>query len=236
VKAVILAGGRGTRLAPYTTSLPKPLVPVGDRPIIDIIVHQLQSQGIVNITLAVGHLAELFIAHFGDGSRFGVRIEYSREQAPLGTAGPLGLVAGLSERFVVMNGDVLTDLDVRVMAARHAASGAVCTVAACPREVAIDLGVVEFDAANRLTAYREKPVHRYRASMGVYVMEPRVLDFVAPNTVLDLPDLMTRLVDAGEMVMVHPFDGYWLDIGSPPDYAKAVADLRDGRPLLSPDS
>jgi NDP-sugar pyrophosphorylase family protein len=225
MKAVILAGGRGTRLLPYTTILPKPLMPIGDRPILDIVIQQLRHHGFTDITLAVGYLAELLMAYFGQGERFGVQITYSREEKPLGTAGPLSLIPDLSDRFLLMNGDVLTALNYSDMLTHHQASGAIATVAVYPRDVKIDLGIVEYDARCRLTNYTEKPTHHYRVSMGIYVFEPRVLDFVRPNECLDLPDLMKRLMAAGEIVNCYPYDGYWLDIGRPDDYQQAVADF-----------
>ena len=223
MKAVILAGGRGTRLVPYTTILPKPLMPIGDRPILDIVIQQLRHHGFTDITLAVGYLAELLMAYFGQGERFGVNITYSREEEPLGTAGPLSLIPDLAERFLLMNGDVLTALDYSDMLTHHQASGDIATVAVYPRDVKIDLGVVEYDDQCRLTNYTEKPTHHYRVSMGIYVFEPRVLDFVRPNERLDLPDLMKRLMAAGETVHCYPYDGYWLDISRPYDYQPSAA-------------
>ncbi|MBC8264036.1 MAG: NTP transferase domain-containing protein [Anaerolineales bacterium] len=225
MKAVILAGGRGTRLIPYTTILPKPLMPIGDRPILDIVIQQLRHHGFSDITLAVGYLAELLMAYFGKGERFGVKITYSREEKPLGTAGPLSLIPDLTDRFLLMNGDVLTALNYSDMLIHHQASGSISTVAVYPRDVKIDLGVVEYDGQCRLTSYTEKPTHHYRVSMGIYVFEPRVLDFIHPNERLDLPDLMKRLMAAGETVNCYPYDGYWLDIGRPDDYQHAVADF-----------
>ncbi len=225
MKAVILAGGRGTRLIPYTTILPKPLMPIGDRPILDIVIQQLRHHGFTDITLAVGYLAELLMAYFGKGERLGVKITYSREEKPLGTAGPLSLIPDLTDRFLLMNGDVLTALDYSDMLIHHQAGGSIATVAIYPRDVKIDLGVVEYDDQCRLTNYTEKPTHHYRVSMGVYVFEPGVLDFIHPNERLDLPDLMKRLMAAGETVNCYPYDGYWLDIGRPDDYQQAVADF-----------
>jgi NDP-sugar pyrophosphorylase family protein len=234
MKAVILAGGRGTRLAPYTTVLPKPLMPVGDRPILEIVVRQLAQHGFTNLVLAVGHLAELLEAYFGDGERFGVDISYSREKEPLGTAGPLGIVEGLTERFLVMNGDVLAGIDFTAMLAHHDSAGALATVAVHPRKVRIDLGVVEFDEEGLLTEYVEKPELEYKVSMGVYILEPRVLEFVEPNVRLDLPDLMKRLAAAGEKVSCYLYDGYWMDIGRPDDYERAVADFPERADELLP--
>jgi len=225
VKAVILAGGKGRRLAPYTTILPKPLIPVGDKPILDLIIRQLARHGFTDITLAVGHLAELLMAYFEDGSRFGVRITYSREEEPLGTAGPLALIPGLDKRFLVMNGDVLTDLDFGAMVDAHVASGAFATIAVCPRRVEIDLGVIEHDENFCLTRYIEKPAHDFRASMGIYVLEPAILCHLRAGERADLPDLMQKLIPTGARVQCFPFDGYWQDIGRPGDHARAVEAL-----------
>jgi NDP-sugar pyrophosphorylase family protein len=225
MKAVILAGGRGTRLAPYTTILPKPLMPIGDKPILDIVIRQLRHHHYKDITLAVGYLAELLMAYFGTGERLGVQITYSREEQPLGTAGPIALVSNLDERFLVMNGDVLTAIDYTAMLAHHRASGAIGTVAVYPRSVKIDLGVVEFDDRQRLTQYIEKPTQHYRVSMGIYIFEPRVLNFIPKGQRLDLPDLVRSLIAAGEVINCYPYDGYWLDIGRPDDYAQAAADF-----------
>jgi NDP-sugar pyrophosphorylase family protein len=234
MKAVVLAGGRGTRLAPYTTVFPKPLMPVGDKPILDVVVRQLRHHGFTEITLAVGHLAELLMAYFGDGSRFGVTIRYSREEQPLGTAGPLALVGGLTEPFLVMNGDILTALDYRAMFEEHVRGGQLATLAVFPRSVKIDLGVVQFDAEGTLTEYLEKPTHDYWVSMGVYVFDPRVRDQIAPGERLDLPDLLQRLRARGESVRCHVYRDYWLDIGRVEDYQQAVVDFERLRTRLLP--
>jgi NDP-mannose synthase len=230
MKAVVLAGGRGTRLLPYTTVFPKPLMPIGDKPILDVVIRQLRRHGFTEITLAVGHLAELLMAYFGDGERFGVTIRYSREEQPLGTAGPLALVEGLTESFLVMNGDILTALDYGAMFEAHRRGGQIATLAVFPRSVKSDFGVVEFDAAGALTQYLEKPTHDYWVSMGVYVFDPRVREHIAPNERLDLPDLLQRLRSRGESVRCHVYQDYWLDIGRVEDYQQAVVDferLRD---------
>lgn len=232
MKAVILAGGVGSRLAPHTDALPKPLMPLGGKPILDVITRQLLRHGITDITLAVGHLSGLLVDYFGNGGRLGVRIAYSHEEEPLGTAGPISLVPGLTEHFLVMNGDILTTLDFSGMLASHLASGAICTMAVTSHKVAIDLGVVEYNAQSRLTRYVEKPVEHFQVSMGVYIFEPRVVDFIPCNRRLDLPELTHRLMLAGEVVHCHQFDGYWLDIGRPDDYARAVADYQRIEPLL----
>ena len=232
MRAVIMAGGKGTRLAPYTTMFPKPLVPIGDMPILEIVVRQLSHFGIPKITLAVGHLAELIMTYFGDGSRYGVQIDYSREEQPLGTAGPLSLVKGLNSAFLVMNGDLLTTLDFRGLLDHHHQSGAVATVAAYKRQVKIDLGILELDEQNHVRGYIEKPTYTHHVSMGIYVFEPSALDYLEPNTRLDLPELVTRLLQAGRPVEAHVFKGFWLDIGRPADYAFAAENHDQIRPAL----
>lgn len=235
MRAVILAGGRGTRLHPYTITFPKPLMPVGDVPILEIVVRQLRHHGIRDIVMAVGHLAELLMAYFGDGSRFGVRITYSREREPLGTAGPLALIPGLDSTFLVMNGDVLTTLDYTALIAHHRCRGGAATIACHQRDVKVDLGVIVADGSGRLTNYIEKPTYHYSVSMGIYVFEPSVLRLVEPGSRLDFPDLILRLLASGENVQNYPYDGYWLDIGRPDDYGRASSEFEHLRKQLLPD-
>lgn len=234
MKAVILAGGRGTRLAPYTTILPKPLMPVGDKPILDIVIHQLRYYGYTDITLAVGYLSELLMAYFGDGSRFGVSITYSHEEQPLGTAGPIALIDGLDEPFLVMNGDILTTLNFGDLMAYHKASNAAATITTYQRQVKIDLGVIEYGDDMRLAKYIEKPTNYYNVSMGVYVFDPRARSFIPKNQRLDLPDLMLRMIDQGELVRCYQCEGYWLDIGRIDDYQLAVDDFTRNRAQFLP--
>lgn len=225
MRAVILAGGKGARLAPYTVVFPKPLMPLDDTPILEVVIRQLRRHGCDEIVMCVGHLAELIMAFFGDGSRFGLPISYSREEQPLGTAGPLALIPGLDETFLVMNGDVLTTLDYGDLLRYHRQRAAAATIAMHRRTVKIDLGVIESDASQRITDYIEKPSYHYQVSMGVYVFEPRVLGYIPAGQRLDFPDLVLKLLAAGELVMGYPFDGYWLDIGRPDDYAAAVEEF-----------
>lgn len=237
MKAVILAGGKGRRLRPYTTVLPKPLMPLGDLPIIEIVLRQLAGHGFDEVTMAVGYLAELLMAYCGDGSKFGVRLSYSKEEMPLGTAGPLALIDGLrqGDTFMVMNGDVLTTLDMGEMVRQHRASGAVATIATHRREAQINYGIIETESGTgRVTAYIEKPTYEYRVSMGIYVLEPAVLDYVTPGNYLDLPDLVRGLIAVGHPVMAYPFDGYWLDIGRHDDYERAVEEFEAMRDQLLP--
>ena len=235
MRAVILAGGRGTRLAPYTTTFPKALVPIGEMPILEIVVRQLRHFGIQDITLAVGHLAELIMAYFGDGKRFGVRIQYSREESPLGTAGPLTLIEGLNERFLVLNGDLLTTLDYCELINYHHQRGALATVATVKREVETEFGVVTLDRCGDVENYLEKPTYSHWVSMGVHVLEAEVLGFLDRGQYLDLPDFILRLLSSGKRVCAYPFEGYWLDIGRPADYLRATEEFDELKAQLLPD-
>jgi NDP-sugar pyrophosphorylase family protein len=237
-RAVVLAGGLGTRLQPYTTVLPKPLMPVGDRPVLDIVVRQLRSHGFDRVTIATGHLAELIEAFFVDGSRHGIPIDYFREDRPLGTVGSLALIEGLDDDFLVMNGDVLTDMDYTALLAGHIESGATATVAVTRRTVEIDLGVLEFTddgQPERITALVEKPHLDYDASMGVYCFSPSVLRWIDTGQPLDFPDLVQRLLDAGEYVRGWRSDCYWMDIGRHDDYEQALEEFPRMRDALVPD-
>jgi len=221
MRAVILAGGKGTRLLPYTTVIPKPLMPVGDRPILEVIIRQLKYYGFSRVTMAVGYLAELIEAYLRDGNKYGIKIDYSREDEPLGTIGSLSLIDGLDKTFLVMNGDVLTNLDYSKLVDFHEKHHAAATIATYNKEVKIDLGILEMDEAFRLTQYIEKPALKYHVSMGIYVFEPEILSLIEPHEYLDFPDLVLALIKAGKKVMAFPFDGYWLDIGRHEDYVRA---------------
>lgn len=236
MRAVILAGGRGTRLAPYTVVFPKPLMPVGGMPILEIVVRQLQGAGVDHITLAVGYLAELIQTFFGDGARFGLHIDYTREPEPLGTAGPIRLASeSLDDTFVVMNGDVLTTIDFPAFIAFHRARGNAATIAVFKRKVPVDLGVLELDKDDAITGYIEKPVLEYSVSTGMYVLEPRVLRHIPPGP-FDLPDLIRALIAAGERVGGYNFEGEWLDIGRTDDYAEASTRFEERRSEFLPAS
>jgi NDP-mannose synthase len=237
-RAVILAGGEGTRLRPYTTVLPKPLLPIGDRPVLDIVVRQLKRHGFERITIATGYLAELIEAFFRDGTAYGIPIDYHREHQPLGTAGALALIEGLHEDHVlVMNGDVLTDIDYGALLERHRESGAAATIATTVRHVKVSLGVLRFGEdgdPTRLTGYEEKPAIDYTASMGVYCFAPEALAHVRPGERLDFPDLILRLIAAGMVVRAWPSEDYWLDIGHHDDYEQALEEFESVRERLIP--
>src|SRR2546425_6672063 len=228
MKAVILAGGKGSRLAPYTAVLPKPLMPIVDMPILEIVLKQLKSHGFDQIVIAVGHLASLIKAYFGDGSDLGMSIEYVIEASPLGTAGPLGNIDGLDETFIVMNGDILTDMDYGELVQHHRAGGSIMTIATFKRTVKIDFGVLETDGGY-ISRYIEKPTLDYLVSMGIYVMEPSVSMHIKRGQYLDLPDLVKLLLTSGERVRAYPFDGRWLDIGRQEDFAEAQAQFEEHR-------
>lgn len=225
MRAVILAGGKGVRLAPLTEVIPKPLVPIGGRPILEIVIRQLRQHGFGRITLAVGYMAELIKAYFQDGTRLGVKIEYSFEATPLGTAGPLAQIADLSETFLVMNADVLTNLKYQELLNCHKENGAIATIGAYKRQVTIDLGVIIPDGHCRIKDYVEKPTSTHLVSMGVYVFEPEVLSYIRGHGYLDFPDLVKILLQDGQIVDYYPFSGYWMDIGRHEDYAQAAAEF-----------
>jgi NDP-sugar pyrophosphorylase family protein len=223
MKTVILAGGKGTRLAPYTTIFPKPLVPIGDRPILEIIIRQLVRQGLDDILLSVGHLGELIEAYFQNGHRNipGLRLDYFRERQPLGTAGSLRMIPGLDDTFLAMNGDILTTMNYQELIRYHRKHQAALTIAMHQKDVKIDLGVLETDAHSALTSYREKPLYRFEVSMGIYVYEPRVLGYMPKGEYLDFPDLVGLLLQKGEKIVGFRSQDYWLDIGRREDYELA---------------
>jgi NDP-sugar pyrophosphorylase family protein len=225
--AVVLAGGKGTRLAPYTNVLPKPLMPIGNMPILEVLLRQMKVAGFDEVTLTVGHLAELLEAFFKDGSRFGMHIRYSIEDSPLGTAGPLALVGDLTETFLVCNGDVLTTLDIREVLKFHKAQGGIATVAMHQRQVKVNLGVIQLGDRNEIMGYLEKPSLDYLVSMGIYMFEPEILKYIEPNQYLDFPDLILKVLAAKEKVYGYLFDGYWQDLGNPEDYQQAQQDFAE---------
>jgi NDP-sugar pyrophosphorylase family protein len=222
VRVVILAGGKGTRLKPYTAVFPKPLMPIGQMPILEVVLRQLKSQDFKNITLSVNHLADLIRTFFGDGSKLGLDITYCLEDKPLGTAGSLSLVQDLSENFLVMNGDLLTTIDYRQMMRSHVDSGAAATVGIFPREVKIDFGVVEIGTGGEILGYKEKPKLEYTVSMGVNAFHKSVLQVIPKNEYLDMPNLIMKLKSSGKKVISYRSDCEWLDIGRPDDYERAV--------------
>lgn len=233
--AVILAGGKGVRLRPYTTCLPKPLVPIGERyAILEIILHQLHARGFERATLAVGHLGHLIRAFVGDGRRWGIRVDFAEETEPLGTIGPLlGILDRLPARFLVMNGDVLTNLDFADVLLAHGADGAPLTIATYDRTVQVDFGVLECQHRH-VTRFVEKPVLHYAVSMGVYAMDRATLASYPKGTPFGFDELVLDLLQRGTPPATYAFDGFWLDIGRPDDYDEANLRFAELEALLLP--
>jgi NDP-sugar pyrophosphorylase family protein len=223
LRAIILAGGKGTRLRPFTVNFPKPLVPLGDTPVLEVLIRRLIRYGITDITLTLGHLAELVKAYFDHRQKLReqLTLRYVVEDEPTGTAGSLALVPGLDETFLTMNGDLVTNLDFDGLIKFHREQGAILTIATHERQVKLDLGVLEFDTHHRITNYLEKPQSSYHVSMGIYVYEPAVLKYIKPGQHMDFPELVLQLLAQGERVCAYPSDCLWLDIGRPDDYARA---------------
>lgn len=217
MRAVILAGGKGTRLRPYTTVLPKPLMPIGQQPIVEVVIRQLHHYGFDRITLALGHLAHLIKAVLENGHHPGVHVDYSLEEGPLGTTGPLALIKDLDDTFLVMNGDVLTDLNFRDIIHFHHDQQAIATIVIHRRTVRIDYGVLQ-RSGFKLLNYQEKPSIDYEVSTGIYVFSRKILDYVPPYAFLDFPDLVKTLIENDEKVICYPFSGTWYDLGRVEDF------------------
>jgi len=221
LKAVLLAGGKGRRLYPYSTVLPKPLMPIGEMPILEIIVRQLKHHGITELFISVGHMANLIQSFFGNGERWGVSIEYSIENEPLGTAGPIKLIDGLDEDFILMNGDLLTTLNYNNLVEFHKNKNSIFTVSTFERDSKIDFGVIKTND-NKIVDYIEKPVYHFDVSMGIYCISPEVLNYIEKNVHLDINDLILNLVKEGKNVNSYKEDCEWLDIGRVDDYEIAA--------------
>ena len=231
---VILAGGKGRRLLPYTTSFPKPLMPLGDRPILEIILRQLARDGFTKITLAVGHLASLIEAYCGDGSAFGVELSYLHEKTPLGTAGPLTQLTGVADHLLVLNGDILTDLDFSAFYHRHVRHGATATVMTTKQRLPIDYGVLQTDERGSILSYDEKPNLTVEVSGGVYAFSRRALSCIPSNIRFDFPELIGALLDRAEHITAHRHAGHWLDIGRRDDYEEAAELFANQQELFLP--
>lgn len=224
-RAVILAGGKGTRLRPYTVVLPKPLMPIGEYPILEVIIRQLKQHGFTHITMAVNHQAEIIKAFFGDGTKWDIKIDYSLEEKALSTMAPLKLIKDLPDDFLVMNGDILTDLDYSQFYENHVNNKNIFTISSYQREVKSEFGVLDVDIANTLTGFREKPISIYDVSMGIYMVSKKAVEYIPEDTFYGFDHLMLDLMKNKEMPKVQKFDGYWLDIGRPDDYAQAIEEF-----------
>jgi NDP-mannose synthase len=223
LRAIILAGGKGTRLRPFTINFPKPLVPIGNTPVIELLIQRLLKYGITDVTLTLGHLAELIKAYFSQRKSLSeqVNLTYVEEEFPTGTAGSVASVEGLTSTFLVMNGDLLTNINFDDLIEFHHEKQACLTIATYSRKVKINLGVLEFDDNFLVTDYIEKPETTYPVSMGIYVYEPEILKYIERDKYLDFPELVLRLVKDGKKVCAYPANCLWLDIGRPDDYARA---------------
>jgi NDP-sugar pyrophosphorylase family protein len=238
MQAILLAGGKGTRLRPYTAVLPKPLMPIGDAeplPIMEVVLRQLARFGFQDVTVITGYLTELIEAFFGDGRKFGTRIDYRREVTPLGTAGGLALIDRPREPVLVINGDILTTLNFAEMYKFHKERSAAATIASYPREVRIDFGVLEFaNDPHVLAGYREKPEFSFQVSMGLYILDPVAWDYLEPGTPLQMPDLLETMRASGRPVHCFKQPCYWLDIGRHDDYEQAQEEFESVRERLLP--
>lgn len=227
MRAILMAGGLGSRLAPLTTVLPKPLMPLGDRPIIDVVLRQLVAADVEGVSISVGHLGGLIETWVSHDAGYGAPIDFLYEDSPLGTAGALRNIADPGGTFLAMNGDILTTLPFSDLAAVHERSDAIATVAVNERTVRVEYGVVHTDASGAIERLEEKPTLTYSVSMGIYAFEPRIIDLIEVGERIDFPDLLLRAIAAGETVATYPFDGYWRDIGNRDDYEAAISDFAE---------
>jgi NDP-mannose synthase len=235
IRVIVLAGGKGTRLKPYTMVFPKPLMPIGEMPILEIVLRQLKSFGFRKVTLSVNHLADLIQTFFGDGRKLGLDIAYCMEDQPLGTAGSISMVDDVSENFLVMNGDLLTTIDYSAMMQTHINSEAIATIGIYPREVKIDFGVLEIGDKGELVKYTEKPEYEFLVSMGVNAFHKSVLESIPKKQYLDIPSLMMNLKNANKQVLTYRSECQWLDIGRPDDYGNALEIFEQNRSLYLKD-
>jgi NDP-sugar pyrophosphorylase family protein len=224
-RAIILAGGKGTRLRPYSISLPKPLVPVGETPVLEIIIKQLVNSGFDHVTISVNHFSDLIKAFFGDGRKWDITIDYTHEDKPLSTMGPLTLVNDLPDNFLVMNGDVITDLDFKRFIESHVKNENLFTIASSLRNDRIDYGVLESNDNGKLTGFHEKPTYDFLVSMGVYSVSKKILQYIPKNEFFGFDNLMLKLIQEQNFANIYKHEGYWLDIGRPNDYEKALQEI-----------
>jgi NDP-mannose synthase len=225
MQAIILAGGKGRRLMPYTTVLPKPLMPIGNYSILEVILRQLKHAGFSRVTICTGYLHELIHAYLNSNKTLGLELSYTHEETPLGTIGPLRLIEELDDTFLVMNGDILTDIDYTALIDAHRKKNAIATVATYQRDVHIDFGVLEKNSENRIIAFREKPTYHFDVSMGIYVFSKKILNFVPQDEPFGFDQLMYALTETKAPVFSYPHAGYWLDIGRPDDYARSIEEF-----------
>lgn len=234
-RAIILAGGKGTRLKPYTVALPKPLVPINDLPILEIVIRQLASQGFDHVTITVSHLSELIKAFFGDGSKWNIKIDYSVEDKPLSTMGPLTLIQDLPDNFLIMNGDILTDLNFGRLLDQHIQEKNIFTISSYTRTEVSEYGVLDVNEEQNLVNFYEKPEQQIQVSMGVYAASKEILSHIPQNSFFGFDHLMYALIEQSKYPKVKPYEGYWLDIGRPDDYERATVEFESMKSKFLPD-
>jgi len=232
MQAVILAGGKGARLKPHTEEIPKPLVPVGGKPIVEILLSRMKDLGVTEVVMCVNHLADLIEKALGDGSRLGLNIRYSHEDQPLSTVAPLKLIDNLQDNFLVANGDILTDLDFAKLYQHHLDQKAQITVATHRRLNKIDYGVIGTNDEGVAVSFEEKPVFDFEVSMGVYVFSKSILSLVPEGAPFGFDHLMLKMLEENLPINTYSYDGYWMDIGRPEDYAQAQRDIENNRGLI----
>jgi NDP-sugar pyrophosphorylase family protein len=234
MQAIILAGGKGRRLLPYTTVLPKPLMPIGDYPIIEVILRQLKRCGFERVTICTGYLHELIHAYLNSNHTLDLEISYTHEDTPLGTIGPLRMVENLDDTFLVMNGDILTDINYQDLINTHRKRGSIATVATYQRDVHIDFGVLEQNKDLEIIEFQEKPTYHFNVNMGIYIFSKKILDYIPADTAFGFDQLMFTLAANNEIVYGYPHPGYWLDIGKPDDYARSIEEFERHKELFLP--
>jgi dTDP-glucose pyrophosphorylase/CBS domain-containing protein len=228
MQAVIMAGGMGTRLRPLTDNVPKPMLPVGERPLAELIIEKLRDAGIRRVNISTHYMPEKIKDHFRNGIGFGVDVTYTNEDRPLGTAGALGLIDPPTEPLLVINGDILTGVDFQAMMEFHQQHRAALTIAVRKYELDVPYGVVATEGAY-VTELQEKPLYQFFVNAGIYLLEPSVHNLIPRGEHMDMPELIKRILERRHVVVSFPIHEYWLDIGKPDDYLKAQQDIEQKR-------
>lgn len=229
MQAIILTGGKGRRLLPYTTILPKPLMPLGDYPILEVILKQLKNAGFEDIVVSTGYLHEIICAYLYNRKELGMNIRYSHENKPLGTIAPLHLIDDLEENFLVMNGDILTDIDFSRIMDYHLDKKSIATVATFKRNIYVDFGVLGYDQNSKINRFIEKPTYNFDVSMGIYIFNREILNHIPKEVYFGFDDLMNKLLNDNIPVFSYPYEGYWLDIGRPDDYEISIEEFEKNK-------
>ncbi len=221
MKAILLAGGKGRRLQPFTTTIPKPLFPIGEKPIIQVIIEQLKTFGVNEFIISLGYLGELIEAFLGDGKKYNTKITYVREDIPLGTAGAISLLPDLDNDYIFMNGDILSTIDFTEAYTKHKDSNALITICTFEKTTKSSLGVLELNAKGEVENYLEKPELKQIVSSGIYILNPKIKNFIPLDQKFDLPDLVKYMINEDMKINTYAIKGEWFDIGTPSDLEKA---------------